>query len=88
MSEPRPYDLSDPAEIRRLIGELRGYMRVSLKDGTDEAGRAHAYAALCSLDTWAGLAAAFHSLAEEAAAADLAAMHARSDPMRSAEAAD
>lgn len=49
MSQPSAFDLNDPAEIRRLHGELRGYMRVSLNDGTDTEGRAHAYAALCEL---------------------------------------
>lgn len=49
MSAPRAYDLTDPVEIRRLHAELRGYMRVSLTDGTDTEGRAHAYAALCEL---------------------------------------
>ena len=49
MSAPRPFNLDDPAELARLHVELRGYMRVSLKDGTDEEGRAHAYAALCEL---------------------------------------
>ncbi len=50
MSAPRPYDLGDPAELARLHNELEGYMRVSLKDGTDTEGRAHAYAALCALN--------------------------------------
>lgn len=50
MSEPRPYDLQDPAEMIRLHRELEGYMRVSLKDGTDTEGRAHAYAALCEIN--------------------------------------
>ena len=50
MSAPRPYDLDDPAELARLHHELEGYMRVSLKDGTDTEGRAWAYAALCELN--------------------------------------
>lgn len=50
MSAPRPYDLDDAAELNRLHDELEGYMRVSLKDGTDTEGRAHAYAALCELN--------------------------------------
>lgn len=50
MSEPRRYDLSDPAEMARLLLELEGYMRVSLLDGTDTLGRAHAYAALCEIN--------------------------------------
>lgn len=49
MSAPRPYNLDDPAELHRLHAELCGYMRVSLQDGTDTEGRAHAYAALCEL---------------------------------------
>ncbi len=50
MSDPRPYDLADPKEMARLHHELEGYMRVSLKDGTDTEGRAFAYAALCELN--------------------------------------
>ena len=50
MSAPRPYDLNDAAELARLHDELEGYMRVSLKDGTDTDGRAHAYAALVQLN--------------------------------------
>lgn len=50
MSAPRPYDLNDPAEVARLHDELESYMRVSLKDGTDTEGRAHAYAALCQIN--------------------------------------
>jgi hypothetical protein len=49
MSNPRPYDLDDPTELHRLHRELRGYMMVSLHDGTDTEGRAHAYVALCDL---------------------------------------
>lgn len=55
MSAPRPYDLDDHAEVRRLIGELRSYMRVSLADGTDSAGRAYAHAALVALDGGPGI---------------------------------
>lgn len=51
MSAPRPYDLSNPAELARLHQELEGYMRVSLKDGTDTEGRAHAYEALRELNS-------------------------------------
>ncbi|MBX9862447.1 MAG: hypothetical protein K2Y42_06805 [Hyphomicrobium sp.] len=50
MSEPRPYNLDDPAEVDRLHHELQGYMRVSLMDGTDTEGRAHAYAGLCEFN--------------------------------------
>jgi len=50
MTEPRPYNLDDPAEVDRLHEELQGYMRVSLTDGTDTEGRAHAYAALCDFN--------------------------------------
>jgi len=39
MTEPRPYNLADPAEVDRLHHELQGYMRVSLQDGTDTEGR-------------------------------------------------
>lgn len=38
-NKPRAYDLSDPAEVRRLLGETIGYMRVSLRHGTDTEGR-------------------------------------------------
>jgi hypothetical protein len=50
MSDPKPYDLNDQSEIDRLHSELEGYMRVSLKDGTDTEGRAFAYAALCAMN--------------------------------------
>lgn len=50
MSDPRPYDLTDPSEIQRLHRELEGYMRVSLKDGTDSEGRAYAFAALVEIN--------------------------------------
>lgn len=39
--DPRPYG-HDPAEIQRLIRETIGYLRVSLHDGTDLAGRQYA----------------------------------------------
>lgn len=35
MTQPREYDLSKPEEISRLLMEVHGYMKVSLKDGTD-----------------------------------------------------
>lgn len=63
MSAPRPYDLSNREEVERLFHELRGYMRVSIKDGTDTEGRAHAYAALCELNTSSGLAKTLAALA-------------------------
>lgn len=43
---PRPYDLSKPEEFGRLFVELRGYMQVSLKNGTDREGREYALQAL------------------------------------------
>ena len=45
---PRPYNLDDPEELRRLLFETIGYARVSLdrKDGTDHSGRILAYEAL------------------------------------------
>lgn len=46
---PRPYDIDDPAELKRLIRELRGYMHVSLKHGTDWSGRRFALDALNKL---------------------------------------
>lgn len=63
MSDPRPYDLGDHTEIRRLISELRGYMRVSLNDGTDNEGRAHAHAALVALDSGKGIMTLARTLA-------------------------
>lgn len=47
-TRPRPYDLSDPDELNRLLSETIGYARVSLykKDGTDLEGRRYAYEAL------------------------------------------
>lgn len=44
--QPKPYDLTDPRELRRLFIELEGYMRVSLRHGTDTEGREFAYEAL------------------------------------------
>ncbi len=46
MDNPRPYDLTKQAEVNRLIRELRGYMQVSIRDGTDTEGRQHALSAL------------------------------------------
>ena len=48
MSKPRPYNLDDPAEMRRLMFELRGYIHTCRRDhhGTDWEGRAHAIDAL------------------------------------------
>ena len=51
MYDSSPYDLRDPDEIARLLRELEGYMRVSLRDGTDADGRAHAYDALIVLNS-------------------------------------
>lgn len=47
--EPRPYDLNDPEEIKRLHRELWGYMRISVEDGTDLTGRQYAFDALTKL---------------------------------------
>lgn len=63
MTEPRPYDLSNTAELRRLLCELAGYMRVSLTDGTDAEGRAHAHAALVTLTTPSGFEQMVRTLA-------------------------
>jgi len=41
---PRPYDLSDRSEIKRLMRECRGYIRVYV--GTDMEGRRFAIEAL------------------------------------------
>ncbi len=41
-NKPRPYDLTQPAEVSRLFHETIGYMRVSLNQGTDFAGRRYA----------------------------------------------
>ena len=49
MTQPREYDLSKPEEISRLLMEVHGYMKVSLKDGTDHEGRKHAYDAIGKL---------------------------------------
>ena len=46
MSAPKPYDLLDPEEYKRLIREVLGYMKVSRNDGTDLTGRAYAIEAL------------------------------------------
>lgn len=62
MSEnnPRPYDLNDPSELTRLYLELRGYLKVSLQDGTDFLGRKYAFKALeelcatAQMDTFPG----------------------------------
>ncbi len=45
---PRPYDLDDPKELRRLLVEARGYLHTCRREhhGTDREGRDHAYHAL------------------------------------------
>ncbi len=61
-NEPREYNLSDPAELKRLYSELLGYMKVSLgsscpychkkiREGTDFEGREFAIKALEKLVT-------------------------------------
>ena len=37
--QPQPFDVSKPRDISRLLHETIGYMRVSLKHGTDTEGR-------------------------------------------------
>lgn len=46
--KPRPYDLSNPAEIRRLLFECWGYLHTCRKEhhGTDLDGRLYALDAL------------------------------------------
>lgn len=49
MSDPKPYDLNKKDDIERLIRELKSYMTVSLKDGTDSEGRQYALDALTEI---------------------------------------
>jgi len=46
--EPRPYDLSQPDEFRRLMREVRGYIHTCRREhhGTDFKGRQFAVEAL------------------------------------------
>ena len=46
--EPRPYDLSDPEEVARLLREIHGYLHTCRREhhGTDFSGRAFAMTAL------------------------------------------
>lgn len=46
LNRPRSYDLKDPAEVARLLREVRGYLHTSRNDGTDQSGRVFALAAL------------------------------------------
>ena len=66
MAKPKEYDISDPAEIRRLHRELAGYMSVSLKHGTDEIGRLFAYRALLQLNKKALADAVLNNEAKQA----------------------
>ncbi len=43
---PRPYALESASEWARLFHEIRGYLRVSLADGTDTEGRRYAHDAI------------------------------------------
>jgi hypothetical protein len=45
---PQPYDLDDPAEIKRLLQECAGYLNTCKRDhhGTDFLGRQFAMVAL------------------------------------------
>ena len=45
-TKPRPFDLSVPSEVERLISETYGYMLVSLRHGTDREGREYALVGL------------------------------------------
>ena len=45
-NKPRPYDLTQPAEVSRLFHETIGYMHTSLHWATDIAGRRYALIAL------------------------------------------
>lgn len=49
--DPRPYDLTKPAELVRLYRETKGYLKVCLDHhhGTDFDGRKYAMEALTSL---------------------------------------
>lgn len=50
-NEPRPYDLSSPGEVDRLLREVEGYLHTCRKDhhGTDFKGRMYAIDALAKL---------------------------------------
>jgi hypothetical protein len=50
-TQPRPYDLDDPAEIKRLFQECEGYLNTCRRDhhGTDFQGRQFAMVALHEL---------------------------------------
>lgn len=49
--KPRPFDLSKPSEVRRLLQECEGYLRTCKRHhhGTDFEGRDFAMAALKEL---------------------------------------
>ncbi len=40
--EPRPYDMKDPSELRRLFHEARGYIYACRSHGGDTLGRKYA----------------------------------------------
>jgi len=48
-NKPRAFDLTDPSEVRRLLWETIGYMRVSRNHGTDTEGRRYALEGLEAL---------------------------------------
>lgn len=50
-NSPRPYDLSDPDEVRRLLREVSGYLNACRREhhGTDFSGRRYAIDALDSI---------------------------------------
>jgi hypothetical protein len=45
---PRKYDLTDPAEVQRLMREVRGYLQTCYRQnhGTDKEGRGFALEAM------------------------------------------
>jgi hypothetical protein len=44
--EPKPFDIDNPEDIKRLHEELYSYMKISVMDGTDLTGRRFALEAL------------------------------------------
>lgn len=49
VNDPRPYDLTDPAEMRRLYREIAGYLHVCRRCGGDFDGRRYALDAVEAL---------------------------------------
>jgi hypothetical protein len=44
--EPKPFDIDNPEDIKRLHEELYAYMKISVMDGTDLTGRKYVLEAL------------------------------------------